>query len=70
MKAVCVTSDRKLVTRDIPLVEAPPPGHLLLQMDSSAINHGDIAFLARGLSTAMNLLEFHALEVSRPHVHL
>ena len=60
MKAVCVTTDRKLVTRDIPFAEAPPPGHLLLQMDSSAINHGDIAFLARGLSTAMNL---HSREV-------
>lgn len=55
MKAVCVTPDRKLETRDIAPAETPPPGHLLLQMESSAINHGDISFLARGLATAMGL---------------
>ena len=55
MKAVCVTTDRKLETRDIAPPDTPPPGHLLLQMDSSAINHGDIAFLSRGLATAMSL---------------
>lgn len=55
MKAVCVTADRKLETRDIALADTPPPGHLLLQMDSSAINHGDISFLARGLAAAMGV---------------
>jgi len=55
MKAVCVTADGKLETRDIALVETPPPGHLLLQMDSSAINHGDISFLARGFAAAMGV---------------
>jgi NADPH:quinone reductase len=55
MKAVCVTTDRKLETRDIALADTPPPGHLLLQMDSSAINHGDISFLARGLAAAMGV---------------
>jgi NADPH:quinone reductase len=55
MKAVCVTPDRKLEARNITRPETPPAGHLLVQMESSAINHGDISFLARGLATAMSM---------------
>jgi NADPH:quinone reductase len=55
MKAICVTADRNLETRDVAGPDAPPPDHLLLQMESSAINHGDITFLARGFATAMGV---------------
>lgn len=45
MKAICVTPGRELVVRDIPTPTAPAPGHVLLDMDASAINHGDKTFL-------------------------
>jgi NADPH:quinone reductase-like Zn-dependent oxidoreductase len=45
MKAICVTPARDLDVRDIPALDAPAPGHVLIDMDSSAINHGDKAFL-------------------------
>ncbi|PQV46045.1 alcohol dehydrogenase catalytic domain-containing protein [Paraburkholderia sp. BL21I4N1] len=45
MKAICVTPDRELVVRDIPTPDTPAPGHVLIDMDASAINHGDKTFL-------------------------
>jgi NADPH:quinone reductase-like Zn-dependent oxidoreductase len=45
MKAICVTADRELEVRDIPTPNAPAPGHVLVDMDASAINHGDKTFL-------------------------
>jgi len=51
LKAICVTPSRELEVRDIPLPSDPPPGHVLVDMDASAINHGDKTFLARPLAT-------------------
>ncbi|WP_321871175.1 MDR/zinc-dependent alcohol dehydrogenase-like family protein [Paraburkholderia tropica] len=45
MKAICVTPDRELAVRDIPTPNTPAPGHVLIDMDACAINHGDKAFL-------------------------
>jgi NADPH2:quinone reductase len=45
MKAICVTASRELEVRDIPIPSQPAPGHVLVDMDSSAINHGDKTFL-------------------------
>jgi len=45
MKAICVTSSRELEVRDIPAPSEPAPGHVLVHMDASAINHGDKTFL-------------------------
>lgn len=55
MKAICVTPTRTLEVRDIPIPTDPPPGHVLVDMEACAINHGDKAFLARhmGLSSAL-----------------
>lgn len=51
LKAICVTSSRGLEVRDLPLPSEPPEGHVLVDMDASAINHGDKTFLARPLAT-------------------
>ncbi|WP_245753179.1 alcohol dehydrogenase catalytic domain-containing protein [Paraburkholderia sartisoli] len=45
MKAICVTPGRELEVRDVPTPTAPAPGHVLIDMDASAINHGDKTFL-------------------------
>jgi NADPH2:quinone reductase len=45
MKAICVRPDRALEVRDIATPDVPAPGHVLVDMDASAINHGDKAFL-------------------------
>jgi NADPH2:quinone reductase len=45
MKAICVTPSRELEVRDIPTPTEPAPGHILVDMDASAINHGDKTFL-------------------------
>ena len=45
MKAICVTPSRDLEVRDIPAPQQPEPGHVLVDMDASAINHGDKTFL-------------------------
>jgi NADPH:quinone reductase-like Zn-dependent oxidoreductase len=45
MKAICVTRGRELEVRDIPTPNTPAPGHLLIDMEASAINHGDKTFL-------------------------
>ena len=42
MKAICVTPGRALEVRDIPRPEEAAPGHVLVEMIASAINHGDI----------------------------
>lgn len=46
MKAICVRPDRGLENRQILAPDTPPAGHLLVQIEASAINHGDKAFLA------------------------
>jgi NADPH:quinone reductase len=46
MKAVCVNLNHALEVRDIPTPKEPAAGHVLIDMDSSAINHGDKMFLA------------------------
>jgi NADPH:quinone reductase len=45
MKAVCVTPERELEVRDAPAPGAPPEGHVLINMEACAINHGDHTFL-------------------------
>jgi NADPH:quinone reductase len=45
MRAICVTPSRGLEVRDIPTPNQPAPGHILVDMDASAINHGDKTFL-------------------------
>lgn len=45
MKAICVTASRGLEVRDIPTPSAAPHGHLVIQMEACAINHGDKTFL-------------------------
>ncbi|WP_297920918.1 Zn-dependent oxidoreductase [Metallibacterium sp.] len=45
MKAICVMPGRELEVRDVPTPNEPAPGHVLVDMDASAINHGDKTFL-------------------------
>jgi NADPH:quinone reductase-like Zn-dependent oxidoreductase len=45
MKAICVTSDRKLEVRNLPTPETPAPGHILVDIDAATITHGDKFFL-------------------------
>ena len=45
MKAICVSPNRELEVRDISKPMEAAPGHVLIDMNSSAINHGDISFL-------------------------
>ena len=45
MKAICVTPSRELEVRTIPALTEAVPGHLLVAMEASAINHGDKTFL-------------------------
>ena len=57
MKAVTVTASRELEVREVPTPAEAPTGHLLLEVDSAAINHGDKTFLkmpaaATGLNTS------------------
>jgi NADPH2:quinone reductase len=49
MKAICVTPQRGLELRSVPAPGAPPPGHVLVAMDSAIIAHGDKYFLTRPL---------------------
>ena len=50
MKAICVKPNRELEVREIPTPTEPAAGHVLIDMDSSAINHGDKTFLARAMT--------------------
>ncbi|ETN86616.1 alcohol dehydrogenase catalytic domain-containing protein [Paraburkholderia silvatlantica] len=45
MKAICVTPERALALRDIPAPNQPAPDHVLIDIEASAINHGDKIFL-------------------------
>ncbi len=51
MKAVTVTASRELEVRDVPTPAEAPKGHLLLEIDSAAINHGDKTFLKMPATT-------------------
>ena len=55
VKAICVTSSRALEVRDIPTPEAPPAGHVLVDIDAATITHGDKFFLTRPLPGATAL---------------
>jgi NADPH:quinone reductase len=52
MKAVCVTETRELEIRDVPTPSEAPGGHLLVEIEAAAINHGDKTFLARPAAAA------------------
>ncbi|WP_420237458.1 alcohol dehydrogenase catalytic domain-containing protein [Telmatobacter bradus] len=57
MKAVTVTASRELELREVPTPTEVPSGHLLIEIRSAAINHGDKTFLkmpaaATGLNTS------------------
>ena len=45
MNAVTVTPTRELEVREVPTPTEAPNGHLLIEIDSAAINHGDKTFL-------------------------
>jgi NADPH:quinone reductase-like Zn-dependent oxidoreductase len=62
MKAICVTPSRTLEVRDIPAPNEPAAGHVLVEMDASAINQGDKTFL-RMPTTAGNPLALDRHEV-------
>lgn len=51
MNAVTVTASRELEVRDVPTPTAAPSGHLLIDIDSAAINHGDKTFLKMPAAT-------------------
>ena len=46
MRAVCTRPDRTLEICELTTPTAPAPGHLLVDIDACAINHGDKAFLS------------------------
>jgi NADPH:quinone reductase len=45
MKALCVTAERALELHDIAFPAEPAAEHIQIEMEGSAINHGDITFL-------------------------
>ncbi|NWD72008.1 zinc-binding dehydrogenase [Pseudomonas gingeri] len=45
MKAICVTPGRELEVRDLPTPTDAAPGHVLIDVEAAAINHGDKTFL-------------------------
>src|SRR4051812_15537631 len=49
LRAICVTEHRSLEVREIPTPENPPPGHILVTLDSATITHGDKFFLTNPL---------------------
>ncbi len=51
MRAVTVTATRELECREVPTPEQAPSGHLLLEIDAAAINHGDKTFLKTPAAT-------------------
>ncbi|KGB91835.1 alcohol dehydrogenase catalytic domain-containing protein [Burkholderia cepacia] len=62
MKALSVTPDRELELRDIPTPLDAAPEHVLIDMDASAINHGDKTFLTRPAAAGLALpLSEHAV---------
>lgn len=62
MKAICATSERNLELRDIPTPTEPPPGYLLVDIEASAINHGDKTFL-KSLGMAGNPFASRSFDV-------
>ncbi len=57
MKAICITKARALELREVPEPNGAdlPGDHLLVEMEASAINHGDKMFLARtGTASGLN----------------
>ncbi|RQU38154.1 Zn-dependent oxidoreductase [Burkholderia cenocepacia] len=62
MKALSVTPDRELELREIPTPLDAAPEHVLIDMDASAINHGDKTFLKRPAAAGLALpLSEHAV---------
>jgi NADPH2:quinone reductase len=62
MKAVCVNADRKLEVRDVPTPRNPPTGHLIVEIEAAAINHGDKSFLANpGAAGALMMNRAHGI---------
>jgi NADPH:quinone reductase-like Zn-dependent oxidoreductase len=54
MKAICVTETRELEVREVPTPTEAPAGHVLIEVEAAAINHGDKTFLARpGATTGL-----------------
>ena len=49
LKAICVTQSRTLEIREILAPEHVPSGHVLIELDSATITHGDKFFLTRPL---------------------
>ncbi len=49
MRAVCVTPSRTLEMREVATPTDAAPGHVLIDIDASAINHGDKTFLTTPL---------------------
>jgi NADPH2:quinone reductase len=49
MKAVCYTEERSLEVREVPTPREPAPGHVLVNIDSASIMHGDKFFLKHPL---------------------
>jgi NADPH2:quinone reductase len=47
MNAICATDSAQLELRDIVAPGQPPSGHILINIEAAAINHGDKFFLAR-----------------------
>ncbi|MFP3504671.1 alcohol dehydrogenase catalytic domain-containing protein [Burkholderia sp. SIMBA_062] len=46
MKAISIdASSRTLAVLDIPIPDSPPPGHVIVDIEACAINHGDKLFL-------------------------
>jgi NADPH2:quinone reductase len=65
MRALCVKAEGGLEMRDVPKPSAPPPPeHLLLQMEASPINPGDIAFLGRATPMGLPLSQGNVWGVS------
>ncbi|MBK6297455.1 MAG: zinc-binding dehydrogenase [Sphingomonadales bacterium] len=49
MKAICYTEHRSLEVREVPTPREPAPGHVIVNMDSASIMHGDKFFLRHPL---------------------
>ena len=47
MQAICATDDAQLEVRNIADPGEPPSGHVLVNIEAAAINHGDKLFLTR-----------------------
>jgi NADPH2:quinone reductase len=52
MKAICVIKTRELEVREVLTPTEAPSGHLLIEIEAAAINHGDKTFWARPALTA------------------